>query len=53
MEVFFRDETSKNRWSLEEATGLEESIAVPGIGVTLQLADLYDRVEFSPQELPS
>ena len=50
VEVFFRDETRESRWSLDEATGLEETIDVPGIGVTLQLADLYDRVEFPPQE---
>ena len=33
-------------WRTERAEGLDASLALPGIGVTLALADLYDEVEF-------
>lgn len=34
-------------WEIERAAGLEAELAMPGIGVTLRLAELYDRVVFS------
>lgn len=33
-------------WEVERAAGLEAELAMPGIGVTLRLAELYDRVVF-------
>lgn len=33
-------------WGIERAAGLEAELAMPGIGVTLRLAELYDRVVF-------
>lgn len=35
-------------WLLREASGLDGSIPIPGIEVTLPLAEVYDRVEFPP-----
>lgn len=33
-------------WAIEDYSGLEASIALPEIGATLRLADLYDGLEF-------
>lgn len=45
VEVFFRGDN--DRWQLAEATGLAESIEVPGLSVTLELATLYERIDFA------
>lgn len=33
-------------WKLSEASGVDATVTVPGIGVDLPLAEVYDRVEF-------
>jgi Uma2 family endonuclease len=33
-------------WNMQEAIGLEATIAIPSISCTLNLADVYDRIEF-------
>jgi Uma2 family endonuclease len=40
-----------NQWLLTEVTGLETSIALPSLGCTISLADVYDLVEFPPVDL--
>jgi Uma2 family endonuclease len=37
-------------WVLKTAAGLESTIAIPELGLTLPLADLYAKVEFPPPE---
>lgn len=39
-------------WLLREASGLGTSVAIPGIDVTLPLAEIYERVEFPPSPFP-
>jgi hypothetical protein len=34
-------------WTLTVRSGLEQSLDLPAIGVTLSLAEVYDKVEFS------
>lgn len=50
VEVFER--VGDGFWRLSEAGGLEGSIALECIEVTLSLGELYDRVEFDPQVHP-
>jgi Uma2 family endonuclease len=38
------------RWLISTAEGLESGIALPELGVTLRLADLYAKVVFPPHE---
>ncbi len=38
---------TEDLWILETAEGLDRSIALPSIGCTLALADVYDRIEFA------
>jgi len=35
-------------WSFHRYSGLEASVAIPSIGCTLKLADVYDRIVFLP-----
>lgn len=35
-------------WTLREVSGLDETLALPSISCALPLADIYDRVTFSP-----
>lgn len=39
------------RWELQEAAGLDASLALPSLGVTLALAGVFEGVEFSPLPL--
>lgn len=41
------------RWELQEAAGLDASLALPSLGVTLALAGVFEGVEFSPLPLPA
>jgi Uma2 family endonuclease len=42
--------TDDGRWVLTSVTGLEAAIAIPELGLTLSLADVYMKVEFPPPE---
>ncbi len=46
IEQFIR--TEANQWLLQEATGLDAKLALPSLNITLALADIYERVEFTP-----
>lgn len=46
IEVYERN--ADGSWLLREASGLEASVVIPGIDVTLPLAEVYDRVTFPP-----
>ena len=41
------------RWMLTARTSLEDSIELQSIGCELPLADLYEKVEFSPPQRPA
>ncbi len=40
-------------WTLTAVEGLDQSIELPSIGVTLQLAEVYQRVDFAAGEPPA
>jgi Uma2 family endonuclease len=42
------DRQPDGSWRLREAKGLNATLSIPGIDVTLPLAEIYDRVEFPP-----
>lgn len=44
VEVYLRNR--KGQWVLSEASGLDQSIAIPCLDLTVDLAELYDRVSF-------
>jgi Uma2 family endonuclease len=44
-QIFVRDSAG---WRLEEVSGLEAEMALPGLDVSLPLAEVYDGVEFDP-----
>jgi len=44
VEVYLRNQ--EGRWVLFEATGIDQLIAIPCLDLTLDLAELYDRVSF-------
>lgn len=50
VEVFTRHESGD--WMMRDAAGLDSAIELPAIGVTLQLKDIFKRVEFPPPEEP-
>ena len=37
---------SRGKWTLDDARGLGSSLALPSIGCTLRLADVYERIAF-------
>ena len=45
-ELFVRQ--PDNRWLLSEVTGERQSIVIKSIGCEIQMAEVYDRVEFEP-----
>jgi Uma2 family endonuclease len=47
VERFSRD--ADDAWTLTEATGLDQSLDLPAIGVTLSLAGVYDKVDFGDE----
>ncbi len=51
VEVFTRAENG-DLWILSHYRGIDTCVDISQIGVTLHLADLYDRVEFQPYVLP-
>ena len=53
VEVFLRNQ--EGRWELFEATGTDQSITIPCLDLSLDLAELYDRVSFpfSPKPVSS
>jgi Uma2 family endonuclease len=44
-EAYFRQ--TDGTWALRDVEGLEESLSLPLINVTLKLREIYDRVDFS------
>ncbi|MEM7697478.1 MAG: Uma2 family endonuclease [Verrucomicrobiota bacterium] len=48
VEVF--DRSADRVWTLTEANGLDSSIPIGGIEISLHLADLYERIEFSVED---
>ena len=46
VEQFVRQEN--DRWLLQEAAGLEATLLVPSLGITLALAEVFANVEFRP-----
>jgi len=48
MEIAQRQEDGT--WKLSEASGMDAVVTVPGIGVELPLAEVYDQVEFEAAE---
>ena len=49
VELFSRD--ADGGWKLTDARGLDASIELSSIGVSLPLAEIYDKVEFQPDPL--
>jgi len=49
VEVYRREEDGD--WKLHEVKGLEGSVDIPGVGVTLPMGEIYERVEFGESEL--
>jgi Uma2 family endonuclease len=47
VEVYERQSTGD--WLLHEVSGLAASIRIPGIEIELPLAEIYDRVQFGPE----
>src|SRR5437667_3657255 len=45
IEQFIRQEN--NQWLLREAAGLEATLALPSLEITLALAEIFARVEFT------
>ena len=50
MEAYERQ--ADNSWLLREANRLGAAVSLPGTGVTLPLAEIYDRVEFPASTVP-
>src|ERR1051326_6841621 len=43
---------SDNTWTLTICTGLDQKLELPSIGITISLAEIYDRVEFDTNPEP-
>jgi Uma2 family endonuclease len=50
VEVYERQ--TDNSWLLREENRLDAAVNLPGTGVTLPLAEIYDRVEFPASSMP-
>lgn len=48
VEVHFRQPTGD--WLIKDAQGTEAAVRIDAIGVDLPLAEIYDRVDFSPED---
>jgi Uma2 family endonuclease len=51
LERFLRN--ADNTWTLTVASGLDQSLELPSIGVTLPLSEVYDKVSFAAGPAPS
>lgn len=47
LELFSRN--ADDTWTLTIASGLDQSLELPAIGVKLSLAEVYDKVDFTPE----